>query len=250
MPSRWRLDGALAAADSERWTVRLAGLPVLAIVAVLALEYLTLRGWQPQGAVRDTAFAIGSVLHYAVAVLVIVLLGAPLAREVGGWFVAFGWGRPHSRDVVLGFGAAIAEFLARAAAAIVLLIAVPALRGGSANNVSLAHRSIAQLVTLVVVAVLIAPPIEELIFRGLLLRTAIRRVGFWPAALISSGCFAVLHLYEVPGISSRILLFVSIFVFGLGQCLLVRWTGRLAPAMVAHSVTNGVGVLLALAALR
>ncbi|MDQ2836171.1 MAG: CPBP family intramembrane metalloprotease [Actinomycetota bacterium] len=100
-----------------------------------------------------------------------------------------------------------------------------------------------------------APPIEELIFRGLLLRTLMRRnlmrrSAFWPAAVISSAVFAALHLYEVRGIDSMVLLFVSIFVFGLGQCVLVRWTGRLTTSIVAHSVTNAFGVVIALAAHR
>ena len=249
-PSRWRLDGAVRAADSKRWTIQLATGPILAIIAVLALEYLTLRGWHPHGAIRDIAFGIGSILHYAAAVAVICWLGRPLARELGGWFAAFGLSWPTLRDAGLGLAGAIGEFGGRIVISIVLLIAIPALRHGNPNNVSLHDRSTAEVLALIVVAVLIAPPIEELIFRGLLLRTLLRRMAFWPAAIISTGCFAVLHLYEVGGAASRILLFASIFVFGLGQCLLVRWTGRLATSTIAHAVTNAVGVLVALAAHR
>jgi hypothetical protein len=133
---------------------------------------------------------------------------------------------------------------------IALLVLIPALRHGNPNNVSLHGRPTAEVVTLIIVAVLVAPPIEELIFRGLLLRTLLRRMAFWPAAAISTGCFAVLHLYEVNGGASRILLFASIFVFGYGQCLLVRWTGRLGTSIVAHAATNAVGVVIALAAQR
>jgi membrane protease YdiL (CAAX protease family) len=65
--------------------------------------------------------------------------------------------------------------------------------------------------------------------------------------VISSLGFAVLHLYEVKTLAALVLLFVSILLFGLGQCLLVRWSARLAPAIVAHAITNAVGVLLVLA---
>lgn len=249
-PSRWQLDGAVARAQSQHWTLRLGFGPVLAVIAVLGLEYLSLRNWHPHGLVRDIAFGIGSILHYAVAVLVIVLLGRRVSQQVGGWFAAFGWGRPKVVDLALGVGGAVAEFGLRAIAAIIMLIAVPALRHGDPNNVSLSNRPVAEVTTLIIVAVLIAPPIEELIFRGLLLRTLMRRIAFWPAALISTAIFAALHLYEVHGIASMVLLFVSIFVFGLGQCLLVRWTGRLSTSIVAHSATNLVGVLIALAARR
>lgn len=249
-PSRWQLDSLVAGADSELWTIRLGLLPIAAIVAVLAGEYLGLRGWHPHGAVRDTAFAIASILHYAAAVAVIVRYGRPLARQPGGWSAAFGLSWPRLRDAALGAAGAIAEFVARAIIAIVLLILIPTLRNGDPNNVNLHDRPTAELLTLVIVAVVIAPPIEELIFRGLLLRTLMRRYGFWPAALLSTGCFAILHLYEVSGIASQILLFASIFTFGLGQCLLVRWTGRLATSTIAHAVTNAAGFLLALAAHR
>ena len=48
-----------------------------------------------------------------------------------------------------------------------------------------------------VIVVLIAPVVEETMFRGLMLRTLMRRWGFWPAALASSAIFALFHTYEV-----------------------------------------------------
>ena len=263
--SIWKLDAAVKEAAAKEmavkeagvkqtagsgWSLGLGGYPILAVIAVLGLEWLTLRGWHPHGAVRDTAFAIGSIAHYAAAVAVIVLIGRPLANRLGGWQPAFGFGWPNLRDAVIGLVGAVAEFIGRAIAAIVLLLAIPALRHGDPNNVSLHGRSSAEVVTLIIVAVLIAPPIEELIFRGLLLRSLMRRMAFWPAAAISTTCFAALHLYEVRGAASMVLLFASIFVFGYGQCLLVRWTGRLATSTIAHAATNAAGVAIALAAHR
>jgi uncharacterized protein len=42
-----------------------------------------------------------------------------------------------------------------------------------------------------------APAVEELMFRGLLLRALMTRFGFWPAAIVSTGIFAAVHTYEV-----------------------------------------------------
>jgi membrane protease YdiL (CAAX protease family) len=263
--SIWKLDAAVTQAQQGQhaqqdqepkqagtagWSLGLGLYPIVAVILVLGVEWVTLRGWHPHGAVRDTAFAIGSIAHYAAAVAVISWLGRPVARRLGGWRPAFGLSWPNLRDLGLAVAGAFAEFVGRAIAAILLLLAIPALRHGNANNVSLHGRSTAEVVTLVIVAVLIAPPIEELIFRGLLLRTLMRRMAFWPAAAISTGCFAALHLYEVRGVASMVLLFASIFVFGYGQCLLVRWTGRLGTSIVAHSVTNAAGVAIALTAHR
>jgi membrane protease YdiL (CAAX protease family) len=221
-------------------------LPTAAIIAVLLLEFVVSRNWHPSGGTRITAFGIGSVLHYAVAVAVIITVAAPVARGSGGWLAAFGWGWPRWRDLLLGLGMAAAEYAVRVVVTIMLVIAVPALRGVNAGNISLAGRPGAEVVILFIVAIFIAPPIEELIFRGLLLRTLMRRLPFWPSAVISSLAFAILHLYEVKTLPAVVLLFVSILVFGLGQCLLVRWSARLAPAIAAHAVANAVGVLLVL----
>jgi hypothetical protein len=200
--------------------------------------------------VHDVAFGIASILHYAAAVTVILILGAPVAQRCGGWFNAFGWGRPHWKDPLLGLGAAAGEYIARIIASIAVVIAIPAVRGVTEGNVSLHGRSAAQIVVLFVVAIVVAPPVEELLFRGLLLRTAMRRMPFWPAALLSSVCFAALHLYEVHSVPAATLLFVSVFVFGLGQCLLVRFTGRLNPGIAAHAVSNTASLLVVLASGR
>ncbi len=252
-PRVWRLDAAMEpikALTKDVWRVRLAALPIVALVVLLVAESLTIHLWRPHGTVHDVAFGIVSILHYAAAVTVILILGAPVAQRCGGWFNAFGWGRPHWKDPLLGLGAAAGEYIARIIASIAVVIAIPAVRGVTEGNVSLSGRSTAQIVVLFVVAIVVAPPVEELLFRGLLLRTAMRRMAFWPAALLSSVCFAALHLYEVHSVPAATLLFVSVFVFGLGQCLLVRFTGRLNPGIAAHAVSNTASLLVVLASGR
>jgi membrane protease YdiL (CAAX protease family) len=54
----------------------------------------------------------------------------------------------------------------------------------------------------------------------------------------------------VDSAAAMVLLFASIAVFGIGQCLLVRWTGRLATSITAHAVSNAAAALLTLAAGR
>ena len=50
------------------------------------------------------------------------------------------------------------------------------------------------MITLTVLAVVVLAPLgEELLFRGLLLRGLVRRLRFWPAAVISSLLFAAAH---------------------------------------------------------
>jgi len=248
----WALDRAVEESPDAGWSIRLGIYPVLALVAVLLAEVIVVAGtgWRPHGLLRYLALSVGALLHYAAAITVIVLMGRRAIRSSGGWQRAFGWGRPRWLDLALGAGGAVAEFIARIVVAILLLAAVPALRGHAESNVDLSDRSGFGIAVLLILAVLVAPPVEELIFRGVLLRALMRRIRFWPAALISCALFAALHLYEVSSAPAMVLLFASIFVFGLGQCLLVRWTGRLATSITAHAISNAAAAVLTLAAGR
>ena len=96
-------------------------------------------------------------------------------------------------------------------------------------------------VLLAVLLIVAAPFIEELFFRGLLLRALARRFGTGWAVAGSSLAFAVAHF---EGIQFPALLVVGV-VFGV---LVVRY-GRLGPGMWAHGAFNAV-VVVALAARR
>jgi membrane protease YdiL (CAAX protease family) len=248
----WALDRAVEESPDAGWSIRLGLYPVLALIAVLVAEGILVAGtgWRPHGLVRYAALSVGALLHYAAAITVIVLMGRRAVRESGGWSRAFGWGRPRWLDLALGAGGAVAEFVGRIVVAVLLVVAIPALRGHAESNIDLSDRSAAGIALLLILAVVIAPPVEELIFRGVLLRSLMKRFRFWPAALISSVLFAALHLYEVGSVAAMVLLFASILVFGLGQCLLVRWTGRLATSITAHAISNAAAALLTLAAGR
>ena len=72
-----------------------------------------------------------------------------------------------------------------------------------------------------------APIVEELFYRGLVLRSAEKRgSGRWAAAVLSALIFAAMHL--------QVLQFPGLFVFGLVAGALVVVTGRLGPAITAH----------------
>ncbi|MGB8329567.1 MAG: exosortase E/protease, VPEID-CTERM system [Polyangiales bacterium] len=86
-------------------------------------------------------------------------------------------------------------------------------------------------------SVLLIPIVEELAFRGFLLRrliaTDFRNVSYsewsWPAVLISSVAFAAAHQQWVGG-----------FVAGVLYCYAQSRRGLLSDAIVAHAVTNAL----------
>ena len=73
---------------------------------------------------------------------------------------------------------------------------------------------------------------EEFVFRGFLLAALTAVFGFWPAAILSSVAFGATHA-QYPMEFRAI-----ISVFGLTWCWIVRRTGSLWSAWIAHMVLD------------
>ena len=73
---------------------------------------------------------------------------------------------------------------------------------------------------------------EEYLFRGYALQTLARGIGFWPAALVTSGLFAGLHLSKPHENAIDIGI---IFVLGLLMCFTLVRTGSLWLAVGWHA---------------
>lgn len=93
-------------------------------------------------------------------------------------------------------------------------------------------------VLLVLVVVVGAPVVEELVYRGLLQRSASGAVGAGIGLVGTSLLFALVHFspVEYPG------LFLAGIVFG--GCVVA--TGRLGPAIVTHAAFNATGLVVVL----
>ena len=87
-----------------------------------------------------------------------------------------------------------------------------------------------------------APIVEELFFRGLLLRSLQRRMGDVKAILISAVAFGLAHGSTLPA-DAVVLVIVSLTVFGAVLAWLAIRTGRLGPGIVAHAAFNLFTVL-------
>jgi membrane protease YdiL (CAAX protease family) len=87
-------------------------------------------------------------------------------------------------------------------------------------------------------AAVLAPLLEELLFRGLVQSMLRRYLGPWSAVLVASGLFALTHreLQNIPAL------------FALGVVLGYNYerTGRLTPPIVIHALFNGMILLLAM----
>lgn len=95
----------------------------------------------------------------------------------------------------------------------------------------------------ILLAVVIAPVTEEIIFRGVLFRALSDKLGMWPGAVLSAAVFAVIH-FEV--LFSQPLALMGLFTVGLLLAVAYHRTGSLVVPIVGHAVFNGVSVGLAL----
>lgn len=84
-------------------------------------------------------------------------------------------------------------------------------------------------------AIIFAPIIEELIFRGILFNRLKIRVGIFAAMIISSFLFAIGH--EFGGITSA-------FLFGMCMCILYLKTDNILIPMSVHFINNVVATIL------
>jgi len=92
----------------------------------------------------------------------------------------------------------------------------------------------AAVVAAFVSTVLLVPVVEELVFRGLLLRGVERRLGVWWGIAISAAVFTLFHYTG----SETLPILPALFVVGVVLGVVAVKTGRLAASMVVHAGFN------------
>ena len=94
----------------------------------------------------------------------------------------------------------------------------------------------AGVILVIIRTVILAPAVEELIFRGLIFNRIRSFLGFWPAALISAAIFGIYHLNLAQGIYA--------FIFGILFCLILRRFENLWACIFMHASANLLSVIL------
>jgi membrane protease YdiL (CAAX protease family) len=212
---------------------------VVAIVASQALAVFA----PARGGGRTAVAIVVTVGAEAVVLAGLYVFGRPVARRAGGWRAAIGLDWVRRRDWVPWLIGVALSFAGRIGVGVLFLVLTDGRANREAQNIHVSAPTAAQIAFLVVLAVVIAPIVEEVTFRGLLLRTFMRRMRFWPAAVLSTAVFAGFHTYEVSTVGGALALAASVATLGLTNCYLVRITGRLAPGMLVHASFNLVATV-------
>lgn len=162
---------------------------------------------------------------------------------------------PRLRDIGVGVGVGASGFVI----VTILLVLAEQLWGGVEPPDQPLTQMVDQggLVTalVVVVAVLAAPVVEELVFRGLLFQSIRQRAGLFPAMGISAIVFGLVHLPQILEVNEDTGIVEGMNVDALpsivGLAILGFWfagafhrTGRLGVVIAAHATFNGIALAL------
>ncbi len=104
-------------------------------------------------------------------------------------------------------------------------------------------RDVWALTLIALQAAILAPVIEETVFRWILWRLP-RPALEWVPAITSSALFSAAHYIVMPWPNDA---FIALFFFGLAQCWLYKKTGSLWCAMVNHALFNTTNLVLLVA---
>ena len=149
--------------------------------------------------------------------------------------------RIGGRDIGRGLLMSLAARLAAGMVALPLSALDERLEGGNTEVFGDVTYSVVTFALFASVVVLGAPIVEELFFRGLLLRSLTSRLGETPALLLQAALFALAHFSPTLGlanVSVVAVIGVSGVVFGLTAR---RW--RVGTSVVAHAAFNLVSVV-------
>ncbi|HEX3300451.1 MAG TPA: CPBP family intramembrane glutamic endopeptidase [Actinomycetota bacterium] len=153
------------------------------------------------------------------------------------------------RDAVYGWIAGLILYPAIAfAVAIPLTILFSTLSGHQATTPDQLPQNLGTgpAIASVILAVFVAPVVEELFFRGVLFRSIRDRHGFWIGAVGSGLVFGAAHY--VPAAWQDTVLLQTVMVFtGIALAWIYERRGTLVADIAAHMAFNAVGIVLILA---
>lgn len=214
---------------------------LLAVGFVVLVGYASARLWisDPQVALLLSYLAVWVPLSGAV---VVAGVGVGSRGRAGAGLLGL-----RFRPIDLLWGLTIG-LLARVAASLIEIAGYGQM-GGSGVVLGDPVRDLWWLFGTLLAPVLIAPFVEEVFFRGLLLRAvagatdAARPVALAVAVVVSGAVFALLHVVDAGPGTAAVVVGLSTFVFGVGAASVAAATGRLGGAVIAHFTFNALVVV-------
>ena len=229
-PRRARRPVRLRSSAPTYWLV--AGLLLLHQFLLIAIHFVLgpLAGWQPRSAgltattILVSAFVMGLVVAWDARRpdrSRVVLLVKPT------------WDRATILTMVLGF------VVAQIPLGILALEGATVWQGGAANDLAVGRALTAALsspagMVLLLATVVVAPVIEEVLYRGYLAGTVLERSSATLAVLVSAMLFVTLHV-ELANL-------VASLCLGIGTGICAVRTRSVVPSILVHVASNAFGM--------
>jgi membrane protease YdiL (CAAX protease family) len=244
-PDLSSIEDAPAKATWRWWEVVVFTLGGFVLGSIASVPVYIALGGRAGGRMDGPGAAAASVAYLVLAGTLLVWLRA--AHK--GWWRVVGWPRPRKRvrEAAVGAGLGLAFQLGVTILAALAAFVLGALSGSDVTVPPQVQSTLTgwQAAALVVYAVIVAPPTEELIFRGLLFHAVGDHRGFWPGAAASAIPFGLIHVIPGPVLGVSVLVF-TMMVTGVFWAW-VHWRRRnLLVNIAMHATFNAVGVLVTL----
>lgn len=217
--------GVEAPVESLPWSAREAWVSVLLLV-LLNIGLLFLVRESSGAGLAQSALVVAAELAYLLPVMIVLLWKRIPWRHIG--FGRFDWG-----TLGIGCGTMLGAYVVILAHNLVITALGIAPQGQAILDVLNALDS---PVWLIVAAVVVAPLVEEIFFRGFLFQGFRQKYGWVNAMLLSSGIFAAAHLDPVS--------LVPTFLLGLVFSYVYHRSNSVWPSVLLHFLVNGSSALL------
>jgi membrane protease YdiL (CAAX protease family) len=213
----------------------------MSTVSVIAVASAAVRLTHASKDTRGATAVIGECALAAITFLAGTRAAGGLKRFISE--VGLDW--PDRADLLRWLRGIGMQLIALVVYAVVIVAINPNVAQRVSNTTELQHAPHFALITTAFAAVVIAPLVEETLFRGLLLQASAARCPFLESAVRTSLLFGLLHVWQVHNLAAAAVLGGRQVTFGVIQCVLVRPTGRLGGNILVHATANFVALALA-----
>ncbi|MEM9513773.1 MAG: type II CAAX endopeptidase family protein [Actinomycetota bacterium] len=134
------------------------------------------------------------------------------------------------------------------AAAVGIILAVDIPISSNTDGVTELQADRTYVVAIVIAAVIAAPLVEEIVFRGVVMRALLSKLAVVPTIAIQGFLFGAAHVDPVRGVGN-IGLVIVLTVVGCSFGAAAYWLRRIGPTILAHAIYNGVVLTVILSGL-
>ncbi|MEX0380323.1 lysostaphin resistance A-like protein [Leuconostoc sp. MS02] len=99
------------------------------------------------------------------------------------------------------------------------------------------------MVGMLVYGVFLAPVVEEIIFRGLVINYFFRQSWWWANIILSGLLFAFPHMGKIPTNLADLLSYLVYMIMGMTMAFVYKKTGNLQDSIMIHFINNAITML-------